>query len=81
MLCKNYNIDWKLSLCLYSWQPESKFLFTQVRLPPEGVSQATQPQFQEGMEVEVFSRSNDREACGWWSAAIKVIFLLNPLSF
>lgn len=24
------------------------------------------------MEVEVFSRSNEREACGWWMAVIKV---------
>jgi fragile X mental retardation protein len=25
------------------------------------------------MEVEVFSRSNEREACGWWTAAIKMM--------
>jgi fragile X mental retardation protein len=25
------------------------------------------------MEVEVFSRSNEREACGWWAAAIKMM--------
>lgn len=29
------------------------------------------------MEVEVFSRSNEREACGWWTAAIKVSLLVN----
>lgn len=59
-----------------SWQPESKFLFSQIRLPPEPTS--PQPAsaasiFQEGMEVEVFSRSNEREACGWWAAAIKMM--------
>ena len=25
------------------------------------------------MEVEVYSRSNDRESCGWWRAAIKMV--------
>lgn len=25
------------------------------------------------MEVEVFARSNDNEACGWWRAVIKVL--------
>lgn len=40
------------------------------------------PIFAEGMEVEVFSRSNDREACGWWCADIKVRnFNVSSLSF
>lgn len=42
------------------------------------------PIFAEGMEVEVFSRSNDREACGWWCADIKVfraIFLFEFFDF
>lgn len=25
------------------------------------------------MEVEVFTRSNEREACGWWTAIIKMM--------
>ena len=29
--------------------------------------------FTEGMEVEVFSRSNERESCGWWAAVIKMM--------
>ncbi|XP_055324792.1 fragile X messenger ribonucleoprotein 1 homolog isoform X2 [Sitodiplosis mosellana] len=52
-------------------QKESKFLFSQVRLPPDEPTVA--PIFSEGMEVEVYSRSNDREACGWWCADIKMI--------
>ncbi|XP_055588443.1 fragile X messenger ribonucleoprotein 1 homolog isoform X2 [Uranotaenia lowii] len=51
------------------WQEESKFLFSQVRLPPtESVSN-----FGEHMEVEVYSRSNENEACGWWRAVIKMM--------
>lgn len=61
-------------MAIFSWQKESKFLFSQVRLPPDESSVA--PIFSEGMEVEVYSRSNDREACGWWCADIKVCFLL-----
>lgn len=75
-----YNIDWMLKektqiyviFNVFSWQKESKFLFNQVRLPPD--EPAVTPVFTEGMEVEVFSRSNEREACGWWCADIKVSF-------
>ncbi|KAL0116025.1 hypothetical protein PUN28_011113 [Cardiocondyla obscurior] len=51
------------------WQPESKFPFAQVRLPPKDGSKT---EFQENQEIEVFSRSNDQEAWGWWKALIKV---------
>lgn len=63
----------KILFSFFSWQEESKFLFNQVRLPP--VETTVQPVLAEAMEVEVFSRSNEREACGWWTAAIKVSFL------
>lgn len=63
----------------FSWQKESKFLFSQVRLPPDDSVMA--PTFAEGMEVEVFSRSNDREACGWWCADIKVLNFNVTFSF
>lgn len=53
----------------FSWQPESKFPFAQVRLPP---TDGQKPEFSENMEIEVFSRSNEHEACGWWKAIIKV---------
>lgn len=65
-----FSCGWFCFWFIFSWQKESKFLFSQVRLPPEDTSVA--PIFSEGMEVEVYSRSNDREACGWWCADIKV---------
>ncbi|KAK2588560.1 hypothetical protein KPH14_006336 [Odynerus spinipes] len=52
------------------WQPESKFPFAQVRLPPKDGPKA---EFQENQEIEVFSRSNEQEAWGWWKAIIKMI--------
>lgn len=58
---------------IFSWQPESKFLFSQIRLPPETTQPASPSIFSEGMEVEVYSRSNERESCGWWAAAIKMM--------
>ncbi|XP_049544474.1 synaptic functional regulator FMR1 isoform X2 [Anopheles darlingi] len=51
------------------WQEESKFQFSQVRLPPG----ETVANFVERMEVEVFSRSEDNEACGWWRAVLKMM--------
>ncbi|XP_066581204.1 fragile X messenger ribonucleoprotein 1 homolog isoform X2 [Prorops nasuta] len=51
------------------WQPESKFPFAQVRLPPKD---AAKTEFQENQEIEVFSRSNEQEAWGWWRAIIKM---------
>lgn len=54
-----------------SWQPESKFPFSQVFLPPKDTGKHTE--FVENQEVEVFARSNEKEACGWWTANIKVL--------
>ncbi|XP_029036693.1 synaptic functional regulator FMR1 isoform X3 [Osmia bicornis bicornis] len=51
------------------WQPESKFPFAQVRLPPKD---GPKSEFQENQEIEVFSRSNEHEAWGWWKAVIKM---------
>lgn len=59
----------KNDMLRFSWQPESKFPFAQVRLPPKD---GPMPEFKENQEVEVFSRSNEHEACGWWKAIIKV---------
>lgn len=53
------------------WQPESRFSFSRVRLPPKDGENKTE--IAENMEVEVFSRANDQEACGWWRAVVKMI--------
>nr|NP_731446.1 fragile X messenger ribonucleoprotein 1, isoform B [Drosophila melanogaster]AAN13454.1 fragile X messenger ribonucleoprotein 1, isoform B [Drosophila melanogaster]CAC88757.2 fragile X related protein [Drosophila melanogaster] len=53
--------------------PESmKYPFVNVRLPPEETVEVAAPIFEEGMEVEVFTRTNDRETCGWWVGIIKM---------
>ncbi|XP_047025898.1 fragile X mental retardation syndrome-related protein 1 isoform X5 [Helicoverpa zea] len=52
------------------WQPESKFPFSQVFLPPKDTGKHTE--FVENQEVEVYARSNEKEACGWWTANIKM---------
>ncbi|XP_030759821.1 synaptic functional regulator FMR1 isoform X2 [Sitophilus oryzae] len=52
------------------WQPDSKFPYEQARLPP---NPETKIEFTEGMEVEVFSRSNNQEGYGWWKARIKMM--------
>ncbi|XP_063243778.1 fragile X messenger ribonucleoprotein 1 homolog isoform X8 [Bacillus rossius redtenbacheri] len=53
------------------WQPESKFPYAQVRLPPDVLN--PKADYVENQEVEVYSRANDQEACGWWRAIIKMI--------
>jgi len=53
-----------------NWQPESKFPFSRVRLPPTPVGT---PQYEQEQEVEVFSRASDQESCGWWRAIVKMI--------
>ena len=53
-----------------NWQPESKFPFSRVRLPP---STSGTPQYEQEQEVEVFSRASDQESCGWWRAIVKMI--------
>jgi len=53
------------------WQTETKFTFDLVRLPPP---KCTAPaEFKVGEEVEVLSKSNDQESCGWWKAIIKMM--------
>uniref|UniRef100_A0A224XL23 Putative fragile x mental retardation syndrome-related protein 1 isoformx2 n=1 Tax=Panstrongylus lignarius TaxID=156445 RepID=A0A224XL23_9HEMI len=53
------------------WQAESRFTFNLVRLPPP--KDAPKTDFKENEEVEVLSRSNDHESCGWWRAVIKMM--------
>jgi fragile X mental retardation protein len=52
------------------WQPDSKFPYSQVRLPPKADPKV---EFTENMEVEVYSRANHQEAYGWWKSRIKMM--------
>ncbi|KAL3280253.1 hypothetical protein HHI36_017748 [Cryptolaemus montrouzieri] len=52
------------------WQPDSRFPYSQVRLPPK-TDQKTE--FTENMEVEVYSRANTQDAYGWWKCRIKMM--------
>jgi len=55
----------------HDWQPESRFPFARVRLPPP--APPTPPEFHTGQEIEVYSRASDQESCGWWRAIVKMI--------
>lgn len=57
---------------LHSCADVQKYPFAAVRLPPDETD-LTPPVFEEGMEVEVFTRSTERESCGWWIASIKMM--------
>ncbi|GLV44203.1 Fmr1 [Carabus blaptoides fortunei] len=52
------------------WQPESKFPYSQIRFPPKT---STKLDFAPGDDIEVYSKSNEQEALGWWKAQIKMM--------